>query len=111
MEIAEENVDDLSVITLNGRLDAGSAKRVLTCVKELVKRNRLNIILDMSGVVFIDSAGVGILLSSYRVVDAQGGVMKICAIQHQVKSVLSLTRLGEFFEIFDNRASAVGESK
>jgi len=105
--VSEEIDNDVSIIELNGRLDAGSAKHVLAGVKELVKRNRLKIILDMSGVAFIDSTGVGILLASYRAVDAKGGVMKICAIQNQVESVFSLTRLVGFFEIFDDRASAV----
>ncbi len=106
MVVSDGNHSDVSIIELNGRLDAGSAKRVLAGVKELVKRNRLKIILDMGGVVFIDSAGVGILLASYRAVDAKGGAMKICAIQNQVKSIFSLTRLSEFFEVFSDRASA-----
>lgn len=106
MVVSEENDNDVSVIELNGRLDAGSAKSVLAGIKELVKRNRLKIILDMSGVEFIDSAGVGILLASYRAVDAKGGALKICAIQNQVESIFSLTRLSEFFEVFSDRASA-----
>ncbi len=105
-EVSDEIDKDVSVLELNGRLDAGSARRVLTGVKELLARNRVKIILDMSGVEFIDSAGVGILLASYRAVDAKGGTLKMCAIQHQVESILSLTRLGEFFEVFSDRASA-----
>ena len=107
MAVTEENDNDVSIIALKGRLDAGSSKRVLAGVKELLKRNRLKIILDMSGVAFIDSTGVGILLTSYRAVDAKGGALKICAIQNQVESIFSMTRLGGFFEIFDDRASAV----
>jgi anti-sigma B factor antagonist len=106
MEVSEANANDVSIVALNGRLDAASAKSVLAGIKELVKRNRFNIILDMSGVEFIDSAGVGILLASYRAVDAKGGALKICAIQNQVKSIFSLTRLSKFFEIFSDRASA-----
>ena len=106
VEVSDESDKDVSVIALNGRLDAGSAEGVLTGVKKLLAQNRVKIILDMSGVEFIDSAGVGILLASYRAVDAKGGTLKICAIQHQVEGILSLTRLGEFFEVFKDRASA-----
>ena len=107
MTVTEENDNDVSIIAIDGRLDAGSSKRVLASVRELLKRNRLNIILDMSGVAFIDSAGVGILLASYRAVDAKGGALKICAIQNQVERVFNMTRLAGFFEIFDDRVSAV----
>ena len=106
MVISEAKDKDVSVIALKGRLDAGSAKSVLEGVKKLVEQDRLKIILDMSGVEFIDSAGVGILLASYRAVDAKGGGVKICAIQNQVESIFGLTRLSEFFEIFRDCASA-----
>jgi len=107
MEIFQEDDNDVSVVGLKGCLDAGSTEPLLAAVKELLKRHRLRIIIDMSGVEFIDSAGVGILLASYRAADAEGGAMKICSIQHQVESVFSLTRLGEFFEIFDDTESAI----
>ena len=107
MAVTEENDSDVNIIAIKGRLDAGSSKRVLAGIKELLKRNRLKIILDMSGVAFIDSVGLGILLTSYRAVDAKGGALKICAIQNQVERIFSMTRLGGFFDIFDDRASAV----
>ncbi|OQY43860.1 MAG: hypothetical protein B6240_11585 [Desulfobacteraceae bacterium 4572_87] len=75
MAVTEENDSDVNIIAIKGRLDAGSSKRVLAGIKELLKRNRLKIILDMSGVAFIDSVGLGILLTSYRAVDAKGGAL------------------------------------
>lgn len=107
MEIGNERLNDLNVLTLSGRLDAGSAERFISCIKELLEGHQTRFILDMKSLDFLDSTGVGMLLSAHRLVTGRGGAIKICNIQRQVKSLLLLTRLGEIFELFDDRESAI----
>lgn len=107
LDIKEERLDDVSVLTLTGRLDAGSAERLLKHIKALLKDHQNRIILDLKSLEFIDSSGVGMLLSAYRLLEGHGGTLKICSINQQVKSLFGLTRLGEFFEFFGDRESAI----
>jgi len=107
MEIRQEMINNVAVLNLEGRLDASSAKDIKEKVSSLSKENRINLVIDMAGVDFIDSSGLGSLVSSLRTVNKQGGDIKISALQAQVRSVFELTRLHRIFGIYDDKMAAV----
>jgi len=106
MEIQQETINHVDVLILKGRLDASSAKDFREKVGLLSKENRVNLVIDMAGVDFIDSSGLGSLVSSLRTVNKQGGDIKISALQDQVRSVFELTRLHRIFGIYDSNRDA-----
>ncbi len=107
MEIAEKRIEDVDVLKLTGRLDASSAKNLKGRVASLVKENRVKLIVDMAGVDFIDSSGLGSLVSSLRAVNEKDGDVKVAALQKQVRSIFELTRLHRIFGIFDDVEAAM----
>ncbi len=106
MEITERRIEDMDVLVLNGRLDAASAKELKNRVSHLVQENRVKLIVDMENVDFIDSSGLGSLVSSLRVVNERGGDVKVVGLQKQVRSIFELTRLHRIFGIFDDVEAA-----
>ena len=106
MEIAEKRIENIDVLKLTGRLDASSSKELKDCVDSLVKEKRVKLILNMEGVDFIDSSGLGSLVSSLRAVNEMNGDIKVVALQKQVRSIFELTRLHRIFGIFDDVKAA-----
>jgi anti-sigma B factor antagonist len=106
MEIGQETINDVAVLKLDGRLDAASAKDIREKVVSLGRENQVNLVIDMEGVDFIDSSGLGSLVSSLRTVNKLGGDIKISALQSQVRSVFELTRLHRIFGIYDDSTAA-----
>ena len=106
MEIREEKVNDVEVLKLEGRLDASSAKDVKEKVALLTKENRVKLVIDMGGIDFIDSSGLGSLVSSLRSVNKLGGDIKVSALQDQVRAIFELTRLHRIFGIYDDSNAA-----
>ena len=106
MEILEEKINDVEVLKLEGRLEASSAKAIKEKVAFLAGENRVNLVIDMGGVNFIDSSGLGSLVSSLRSVNKLGGDIKISALQDQVRAIFELTRLHRIFSIYDDNDAA-----
>ena len=106
MEIQEEKINDVDVLKLEGRLDASSAKDIKEKVDSLTKENRVNLVIDMGAVDFIDSSGLGSLVSSLRSVNKLGGDIKISALQDQVRAIFELTRLHRIFGIYEESDAA-----
>ena len=107
MEISEQKIEDMNLLKLNGRLDAASAKELRRRVDALVKENCVKLIVHMGGVDFIDSSGLGSLVSSLRVVNERKGDMKVVALQKQVRSIFELTRLHRIFGIYEDVDAAM----
>ena len=107
MVISQNQIEDLDVLVLKGRLDAASAKELKGRVNALVQENRVKLIIDMAGVDFIDSSGLGSLVSSLRKVNEKQGDIKVVALQKQVRSVFELTRLHCIFGISDDVEAAL----
>jgi len=106
MEIGHETINDVEVLKLDGRLDASSAKDFKEKVGSLSRENRVKLVIDMGGVDFIDSSGLGSLVSSLRTVNKLGGDIKISALQDQVRAIFELTRLHRIFGIYDDSTAA-----
>ena len=90
-----------------GRLDAAAVKLVKENVGTLVKKHITTIVMDMSDVDFIDSSGLGCLVSCLRLVNKEKGDIKLASLQDQIRSLLELTRLHRVFQIYENRESAI----
>jgi len=103
----EERMDGVDVLRLEGRLDASSANDLKEKVNILAQEKRLSFVIDMAAIDFIDSSGLGSLVSSLRSVNKLGGDIKIASLKDAVRSIFELTRLHRIFEIFDDPEAAV----
>ncbi len=109
LDITEHTVGSVTVIAVTGRLVIDEGERVLReRVAALILDGRINILLDLSNVRYIDSSGVGTLASLLIHVAGRDGKLKLLSPSPRVDQVLRVTHLTSAFEIFDDEAAAIG---
>ena len=80
-------------------------------IHEVLEEGFKNVILDMSGVPWINSTGLGILITGYHSVKAAEGSMKICNVKERVLSIFYISQLENIFEVFETRDEALASVK
>ena len=109
MEISQQGLDpDITLIQLNGRLDAISSERVKSALQLLADQDQAKIIIDLQGVPFIDSSGLAALVSGLRTVRERGGTIVLSGAQSQAQIVFRLTMLDRVFAIYPTYQVARG---
>jgi|WetSurMetagenome_2_1015567.scaffolds.fasta_scaffold87895_2 anti-sigma B factor antagonist len=107
MEIQEEIKNEICLLRLKGRLDAGSIKKIKDHIELLVRHHVIKIVLDMKNINFIDGLGLGSLVYCQRVVSRSGGDIGLVSLQDQVRTLFALTRIYRVFQIFDDPETAI----
>lgn len=89
------------------RLDAHNSPELKIAILQQFDTDKTNLIIDLNEVRFIDSSGLGVLVSGFKNASARNGNLKLCGLQPQVKSMFELTRLHRVFEIFPGVSEAI----
>ena len=106
MKLVQEKKDEVMIITPAGDvLDASVTADFKGAITPILKAER-HVVLDMSNIQFVDSSGVGAILSCLRTLNAEGGDLKLCALTKPVQALFELVRMHKIFDIFDNRDEA-----
>jgi anti-sigma B factor antagonist len=101
-------IDGVAIIDVSGQLRLGEATgKLRTIVQQLVNDGYRNILLNLSGVIHIDSSGIGELMSNYTSVRNQGGDLKLMNLHKNVRNLLQITRLFTVFDVHENQDSAI----
>lgn len=99
--------NDVLVVELReDNLDASNVREFKEAVQALI-HGRTRVVLDMSGVKFVDSSGLGALISCLRLLNSQKGDFKLCSMSKTVRALFELMRMHRVFNIFDAREEAV----
>jgi anti-sigma B factor antagonist len=108
LQITERQVEDLTVLSLTGEilLDDGDIA-FGKCVDGLLAKGGRKFVIDLSGVTYIDSAGVGMMVAEQKIVQQKGGKMKLAGLTSRSNRLLSTMRLSTAFEIYDDEAAAL----
>lgn len=108
MQIEERAVGDVIVLDLKGKITLGEGDELLKDkVNSLVNQGRKKIVLNLAGVPYIDSAGLGEIVRTYTTVSRQGGSLKLLNLTKRITDLLSITKLLTVFETFDSEGEAV----
>ena len=108
MEIVERTVSDVTVLDLKGKMTLGEGDEMLKDkINSLLHQDRRKVILNLEGVPYIDSAGLGEIVRTYTTVSRQGGSLKLLNLTKRITDLLSITKLLTVFETYDNEADAV----
>ena len=108
LQIAEHQVEDVVVLTLSGQIlldDGDLAFR--RQIHDLIGRGHKKIVVDLGGVSYIDSSGLGMILAKLKTVRDAGGDMKLVHVTGKTQRLLAMVRLVSMFEVFEDHASAV----
>ena len=112
LTIASREVDGVTVLDLNGRITLGEGSvQLREAIRDLISKGSRTILLNLGDVNYIDSSGLGVLVSAYTTAKNQGASVKLLSLTKKVKDVLQLTKLYTVFDIYDDEASAVGSFK
>lgn len=108
IKINERLIGDVTVLDLVGRLTIDqAAERLKDKIGSLISQQRTAIVLNLDGVPYIDSGGLGQLVASYASVMKAGGALKLLNVGSRNQDLLAITRLVTLFETFDSEAEAV----
>lgn len=108
MNLQSEKVKDVNILYVREeRLDAHNSGDLKAELARLFGEKEKNILVDLKDVRFIDSSGLGALVSGFKNAISQQGSLKLAGLQPQVKSMFELTRLHRVFEIFNSFEEAM----
>jgi len=108
MEIRERVVNGISVLDISGKISLGEGDlKIKDRIKDLLTDGQRRILLNLAEVSYIDSAGLGSLISSYATVKREGGSLKLVNLTKRVKDLLAITKLITVFDAFEDEATAV----
>ena len=96
------------VFELKGKLLGGpEASKFNDAIRKFIDEGKKNIVVDLSGVSYVNSIGTGMLIRNYTTAVNSGGKFKLAAINERMRGLLSVTKLNQIFEIYDSTEAAV----
>src|SRR3954463_4821845 len=109
MKASTRQVDGITIVDLSGRITLGEGSVVRRdTIRDIVATGSKRILLNLGDVTYIDSSGIGELVSSFTSVRNQGGELKLLNLTKKVHDLLQITKLYTVFDIKDDEATAVG---
>ena len=108
VKLTIRQVGDVTVIDAAGRITLGEgASTFRDTIRDLAAKGDKKILLNLGEVSYIDSSGIGEMVSGFTTVTNHGGQLKLLGLSKRVKDLLQITKLYTVFEVFDDEASAV----
>ena len=108
MKTSTRQVDGVTIVDLSGRITLGEGSVVLRdLVRELLGKGNKKILLNLGEVTYIDSSGIGELVSAFTSVRNGGGELKLLNLTKKVHDLLQITKLYTVFDIKDDETAAV----
>ncbi len=107
MKTVVRRVGNVVILDLKGKITIGAGDVMLRDhINKLLEQGEKNILLNMAEVTYMDSSGVGELVSCYTSVSNRGGKLKLLNLTGKIQDVLQVTQLITIFEVYDNEADA-----
>jgi anti-sigma B factor antagonist len=101
-------VDSVTVVDMSGRITLGEGcSQMRELIREQVGKGNKNLLLNLGDVTYIDSSGIGELVSAFTAVSNQGGSLKLLNLTKKVHDLLQITKLYTVFDVHDDEAKAV----
>ena len=108
MKVNTRQVDGITILDLSGRITLGEGSvQLRDAVRDLLAKGSKLILLNLADVNYIDSSGIGELVSAYTTVRNQGGELKLLNLTKKVHDLLQITKLYTVFDVKDDEASAI----
>jgi anti-sigma B factor antagonist len=103
---------EVTVVEMGGRIALGEGSALLRkTIRDLLAERRTRILLNLADISYIDSSGIGELVSAYTSVKGQGGELKLLHLTKKVHDLLQITRLFTVFEVFSDEPAALNSFK
>jgi anti-sigma B factor antagonist len=108
VKLSSRQVGDVTVLDVSGRITLGEGSSALRdMLRDMVSKGQKKILLNLGDVSYIDSSGIGELVSGFTTVANHGGQMKLLGLTKRVKDLLQITKLYTVFDVHDDEAAAI----
>ena len=108
MKATNRQVDGVAVVDMSGRITLGEGSVVLRdTIRDLIGKGSKKILLNLGDVTYIDSSGIGELVSAFTAVRREGGELKLLNLTKKVHDLLQITKLYTVFDIKDDETTAI----
>lgn len=108
VKLTTRQVGDVTVIDATGRITLGEGASVFRdAIRDLATKGEKKLLVNLSDVSYIDSSGIGEMVSGFTTVTNHGGQLKLLGLSKRVKDLLQITKLYTVFEVFEDEAAAV----
>lgn len=106
--ISERQAGDVTILDLNGKVTIGEGSVALRgAIRRLLGEGKKKLLLNLGSVGYIDSSGIGELVSSFTAVNKEGGVLKLLNLTQKIQDLLAITKLLTVFDVFEDEATAL----
>lgn len=108
VKLTSRQVGDVTVIDAAGRITLGEgASAFRDTIRDLAAKGNKKLLLNLADVSYIDSSGIGEMVSGFTTITNNGGHLKLMGLSKRVKDLLQITKLYTVFEVYDDEADAV----
>ena len=112
LDVKERQAGDVTILDMSGAVRIGQGSVALRdSVRGLTEAGKKKILLNLGGVNYIDSSGIGELIANYTTVSRQGGQLKLLNLTDKIQSLLVITKLLTVFDTYDSEAEALNSFK
>jgi anti-sigma B factor antagonist len=108
LDVKERQAGDVTILDLNGEVRIGEGSIALRdAIRKLSGEGKNKLLLNLAGVKYIDSSGIGELIANYTTVSRQGGQLKLLNLTDKIQNLLVITKLLTVFDAFEDEAEAL----
>ena len=112
LNISERQAGDVTVLDLGGKITIGEGSVSLrSAIRRLIEEGKKKILLNLAQVSYVDSSGIGELVSSYTTIGRENGQLKIVNLTQKIQDLLAITKLLTVFDVYDDEATALNSFK
>jgi anti-sigma B factor antagonist len=112
LNISERQAGDVTILDMSGKITIGEGSVALrTAIRRLLEEGKKKILLNLAGVGYIDSSGIGELVSSYTAINKDGGQLKLLNLTQKLQDLLTITKLLTVFDVYEGEAEALESFK
>ena len=112
LNISERQAGDVTVLDLGGKITIGEGSVSLRgAIRRLVEEGKKKILLNLGDVSYVDSSGIGELVSSYTTIQREGGQLKLLNLSQTIRDLMTITKLYTVFDVYEDETSALNSFK
>lgn len=109
LNISERQAGDVTILDMDGKVTIGEGSVALrSAIRRLLGEGKKKILLNLGNVNYVDSSGIGELVSSFTAVNKEGGQLKLLNLTQKIQDLLAITKLLTVFDTYDNEGDALG---
>lgn len=108
LNISERQAGDITILDMDGKVTIGEGSVALrTTIRRLLGEGKKKILLNLGNVGYVDSSGIGELVSSFTAVNKEGGSLKLLNLTQKIQDLLAITKLLTVFDVYDSESEAL----